>query len=115
MRELKEEASVKVKNIKLLGVQKIEYSNNPNREEGDEFYQVRMICELDKLLKQAPDPANGNIWQRKFVPLSKITDYIKWGKIGESMFSDAIEMYRRHLSTTILLLEGNLKVSNLVE
>src|SRR5258708_27034483 len=46
-RELIEEADVKVKNFRVLGYQKVEYPNNPNKEEGDEFYQVRCICEVD--------------------------------------------------------------------
>lgn len=93
VRELKEEVDVTIKEVVPLGVQKVEFPDNPNKKEGDLFYQVRYIAILDKLLPQTPDPANGNTWERKFVPVSKITEYIKWGNVGEEMLKDAITLF----------------------
>ena len=93
-RELEEETDIKIKNIKALGVVKVEYPNNPDKTEGEIFYQSRFICDLDELSPQTPDPANGNVWERVFVPAEKVTEYVKWGKVGEAMFSDAIKLWR---------------------
>ncbi len=90
LRELQEEADVKVKNIKVIGTQKVNYPNNPNAEEGEEFHQVRMYCEVDELMPQTLDPATGNTWERMFVASDKITEYVKWGSVGDAMFNDAI-------------------------
>src|SRR3989339_49502 len=46
---------------------------NPNKEEGDLFYQLRCVVELGDLLPQTPDPDRGNVWERMFVPAEKIT------------------------------------------
>lgn len=94
IRELEEETDVKVKNIKILGVQKVNYPNNSDKTEGEEFYQARLVCELDELLPQTPDPASGNVWERMFVPVNKVTKYIKWGSLGEVIFADAVNVYR---------------------
>jgi len=91
-RELLEEVDVKIKNFKVLGYQKIEYPNNPNKDEGGEFYQVRCICKVEELLPQTSDPATGNTWERMFVPSDKITEYVKWGEVGETMFKAAINL-----------------------
>lgn len=88
-REIIEEADVKIKNIRLLGVQKVCPEGKPK----DFYYQVRCVCEIDELLPQTPDPADNVNWERKFVPSKKITEYVKWGITGNTMFSDAIEFW----------------------
>ena len=90
IRELQEETDVLVKNIKILGAQRVDNPDNPNKNEGNRFYQVRIVCKLEKLLPQTIDPASGIIWERKFVPADKITEFVKWGLIGERMFADAL-------------------------
>lgn len=97
-RELLEEVDVKAGNIYPLGAQKTEMPNNPNKVEGDLFYQLRCVVELGELLPQTPDPDRGNIWERMFVPADKITEYIKWGETGNTMFKDAIDLWQaKHL------------------
>jgi len=93
VRELEEEVDVKVKNAKVLGVQKVNYPNNPDKTEGEEFFQARLICDLDELLPPTPDPATGNTWERVFVSADKIAEYIKWGSVGEAMFKDATKLW----------------------
>ncbi len=88
-REMIEEADVKIKNIKLLGAQKV----YPEGKQEEYIYQVRCICDVDEVLSQTIDPAEGVNWERKFVPANKITDYVKWGITGNSMFKDAIELH----------------------
>lgn len=92
-REFIEEVDIKIKNIKISGIQKVEFPDNPDKEEGVEFYQLRCICEIGELLSQTPDPASGKIWERKFVPADQITEYIKWGEIGKIMFKDAVKLW----------------------
>ena len=89
-REMIEEADVKVKNIKLVGAQKVYPENEPK----EFYYQVRCVCEVDELLPQTPDPDDGKRWKRKFVPASEITNYVKWGVAGDAMFKDAIELWK---------------------
>ena len=99
-RELLEEADVKVTNIIPLGVQRIDYPNNPNKIEGDLYFQYRFVCLVDQLLDSTPDPATGIINTRMFVPAKKITEYVKWGRVGEAMFSDAINLFKERIIKT---------------
>lgn len=92
-RELFEEVDVEIKNIKPIGVQKVTFLDDPDKNKA--IYQVRCIARLKKLLPQTSDPASGHTWERKFVPANKITDYVKWGKTGEAIFKDAIELLKQ--------------------
>ena len=96
IRELLEEADVKIKNLIPLGVQEVNFPDNPNRVDGDLFYQMRMVCEVDKLLPQTVDPAQGFVFERKFVPMEEITDWVRWGKLGGVMFADAIKVWKQN-------------------
>ncbi len=87
-REVDEEVDVEIDNVKPLGVIKVEFEDAPNKP----IYQSRFIAKLKKLLPQTPDPANNNIWERKFVPAKDINEYVKWGETGKAMFKDAIEL-----------------------
>ncbi|SRR5260221_2948764 len=89
-REMVEEADIKIKNIKLVGAQKAYPVDKPE----EHYYQVRCICEVDELLPQTPDPAEGVNWERKFVPANKVTNYVKWGNTGDRMFKDAIKLFK---------------------
>lgn len=93
-RELIEEADVDVSKCILLGAQKVDYPNNPNvGRGGDLFYQLRYLCLGAKLLPQTPDPDNGKIHERKFIPMEEVTTWIKWGPAGDALFKDAIDLY----------------------
>lgn len=95
-RELIEEADVEVSQCIPLGAQRIDFPNNPNTKEGDLFYQLRLICLINKVLPQTIDPANGKISERKFVPIDEVTTWVKWGNGGNAMFQDAIGLYKKH-------------------
>lgn len=94
IRELIEEADVKIRNCRPLGVQRVIHPNNPNKIDGDIFYQYRYICEVDKVLDQTPDPATGLMMTRKFVPAPTINNWVNWGETGRAMFEDAINLYK---------------------
>lgn len=86
-REVLEEVDVELENIRPLGVFKVEFSDGDNI-----TYQSRFVAELKELLPQTLDPANNSVWERKFVPASEVTNYVKWGTTGEAMFRDAIKL-----------------------
>lgn len=94
-RELIEEADVKISNVFPLGAQRVEFPNNPNKKEGDLYYQLRYVCLMDELLPSTPDPATGLMNDRMFVPADKVTEYVKWGNTGSAMFTDAVEVFKR--------------------
>lgn len=86
-REFLEEIDGEIEDIKPLGVQKVEFPN-------EAYYQARCTCRPKKLLPQTPDPAAGEVLERKFVPISKATKYLKWGKVGEAIFKDALQQLK---------------------
>ena len=88
-RELLEETDVEVEDIKILGVQRVEVPNQPKRI----HYQLRCICNIKHLLAQTADPAKGKVWERKLVESNEVTKYVKWGKTGEAIFTDAIKLH----------------------
>ncbi len=93
-RELVEEADISVSKIIPLGAQRVDYPNNPNKKEGDLYYQLRYICLVDELLPQTPDPDTGITNPRKYIPADQITEYVKWGEAGNAMFRDAITLFK---------------------
>ena len=96
-RELVEEADVVVSKVLPLGAQRVDFPNNPNKDEGDLYYQLRYVCLVDELLPQTIDPVKGIINPRMFVPAEKVTEYVKWGDVGAAMFADAIKLYNEKL------------------
>lgn len=93
-RELREEVNIKVGKILSLGAQKVEPEVAVNNNKGTS-YQLRYVVLLDKMLPRSLDPANGRIWERKFVSVEKITEYVKWGETGDAMFKDAVNLYKK--------------------
>ena len=92
-REFLEEADVTLKNIKFIGAQKVEFLKygNPNKDEGDRFYQYRFIADIDQLLPQTPDPDGGEIHPRKFIKFEELKNIMNWGKVGEAIFDTALK------------------------
>ena len=96
-REFLEEADVTLKNIEFIGAQKVEFpdNNNPNKDQGNSFYQLRFIADIDQLLPSTPDPDGGEVHPRKFIKFDELTNVMRWGEVGKSMFETA---HRRHIS-----------------
>ena len=88
-RELLEEAQVEIEYLAPLGVQEVRYPNNPNKDQGDLFYQYRYIAIIKKMNPAKPDPATGHKYERRLVPFNEIDKYVKWGGPGSEMFKDA--------------------------
>lgn len=81
-REFMEEVDAEIEEIKPIGIQRVE-------ESGKTYYQSRFFCRVKKLLPQTPDPDTGLIYERKFVPLSNLNDYLKWGLIGDAIITES--------------------------
>lgn len=88
IREVMEEADITLKNISLLGVQRVEDPQNLDPKEKLHF-QVRFIAKVDQIQFQTIDPAKDRIHVRRFVPISAINNCIHWGSTGEALFRDA--------------------------
>jgi 8-oxo-dGTP diphosphatase len=88
-REMLEEAQVEVDDLVPLGVQEVQYPNNPDKKQGDLFYQYRYVARVKKINPMQVDPATGREYERKFVSFDEIDEYVKWGGVGNEMFRDA--------------------------
>ncbi len=93
-RELHEEVDIRVSNVQMLGVQRVHYPNNPDQAIGDDFYQARMICDIEEILPSTPDPAINQTWERQFVTQDQVTELVPWGEAGRAMFNDAIKLWQ---------------------
>lgn len=94
-RELMEEVDIVVDNIKVLGTQRVDFPHNPNKSDGDLFYQVRYFCKIKKLLPQTIDPDTGVLYERKFIPLSELNNWLKWGSIGNNITKKCLEVDKK--------------------
>lgn len=95
-RELMEEVDIKVNNIKAIGTQRVDFPNNPKQSEGDLFYQVRFFCEIEKVLPQTIDPDTGVLYDRKFIPILELNNYLKWGVIGDAIVASALRIKNKN-------------------
>ena len=96
IREFNEETDVSLKNIKFIGALRVEFldQENPNKNEGNTFYQLRFIADVDKILTQTPDPDGGEIHPRKFIPLDDLIKISNWGETGKAMFEEAAAKHK---------------------
>lgn len=92
-REFLEEVTIEIAdNPILLGAQLCEsFPNGNNR-----IYQLRYACQIKEIFPQKPDPANNILYIMKFVPASKVTEYVKWNVIGDEIFKQAQEIAKNN-------------------
>lgn len=87
IREVNEEATCVIENIKILGAIKITFLDNK-----EEFYQLRCVAKIKKINKQTIDPDRGYKLKRIFISPK---DYIKYASydnlIGPLMLKIAIQ------------------------
>jgi len=95
IREVQEEASVELCKWKMIGYCRVEFPQNPDRSEGDVFYQLRYVALISRIRNLLPDPATGKKVERKFIDPKEFNKYIKWGKIGRRMFKVACEVFEK--------------------
>lgn len=92
VRELDEEASCDIGEPSLLGAIKVHYPNNPKKEQGENFFQLRFVARISKVKKLTNDPARGVKHERIFVAPEDFCDYATWKKMGKVMMRDAVEL-----------------------
>lgn len=94
IREVYEEATVKISNLQLLGAFDVFFPNNPNKEKGDHYYQLRYLALIDEIEESKADPASGEFVERKFINPDEFCDYIKWGPLSKPLIEAALTEYR---------------------
>lgn len=82
-REIMEEACVTIKDISYLGAVEV-------IENGETYYQLRYTAKADEIL---PFKSDWETMERKFVDLSKLSEYITWA--NGIMFSKQIEAAKK--------------------
>jgi len=92
-RELVEEAQVELGKIIPLGVQEVRFPNNPDKEQGELFYQARYVAIISKTDQPKPDPDTGREYERKFASFDEANDLVQWGELGSQVFRDAKSLY----------------------
>jgi ADP-ribose pyrophosphatase YjhB (NUDIX family) len=77
-REVFEEATVILEKSHLLGIIENIFPNNPNKDEGELFYQLRYISFLKEIKKQTLDPSSGKVLERIFVSIDDFFNYVTY-------------------------------------
>lgn len=86
VREIKEEANMKVLHQECIGYQDIWISD-----ENRMVRQVRMFCIVEPYGDFESDP-DGDILEIKLIDPKDYKEYIKWGEIGDHLIKRALEM-----------------------
>lgn len=82
-REVLEEADVTVRDVVPLGYQEV-------RAEGAEpFAQLRVVAQVDRWCEATPDPDNGLVYPRVWVPLGQAPGLLDWGEPGRAQAAAA--------------------------
>ena len=83
VREVDEEANIKISDIKYLGAQKT-YAKGE-----DPVYQLRFAARIEKLLPRKLDPAAKIIARRRFINPDDFAKIADWGISGEAIAKEA--------------------------
>lgn len=89
VRELKQEISIDVSDIKLLGAFSVDGPDNKR------FFQLGVFCKVKQMNERTIDPEDGTIDQIKFVSPEELNDFVDWGDTGRLMFKKAVEQFNR--------------------
>lgn len=87
-REIDEEASCKIESLKLIGIIKVNYPNNPNQKQGENFYQLRYIAKIKNINPLTIDPDRGYKHERIFVSPQEFIEKVTWKKIAKEMLKE---------------------------
>ncbi|MEI6297084.1 MAG: NUDIX domain-containing protein [bacterium] len=86
IREIKEEANMRVIKMKCIGYVDVEVQGEDTRER-----QYRMCCIVEPDGEFELDP-DGDITKIKLIDSKDYKEYIKWGEIGDHLIQRALEM-----------------------
>lgn len=92
IREVDEEASCDIEIVSLLGAIKVNFPNNPNKDEGENFHQLRFLAKIKEIKEQTLDPDKGIILDRIFVKPEKFLEHMPWTNlIGKEILKCALK------------------------
>lgn len=87
VREVLEEADLKIKDILPVGYVKCVPRKNPE----SFFYQLRYIAKVEAVQEQTIDPATGKITERMFIKPEDFQKYSNWGESGIIQLEKALK------------------------
>ena len=93
IREVSEEATCDIENLKFLGAIKVNFPNNKNKVEGDDFYQLRYYAEIKKVNEHSIDPDLQVKRDRIFI---KPEDYFKYVNYGKIIGAEIIKLAKKN-------------------
>ena len=96
VREVDEEADTSISNLKLLGAFEVFFPNNPNKEKGDHYYQLRYFALIEDIRKQTLDPDSNQMVERKLISVDEFTKYVEWGDVGKELIRVALLEFERN-------------------
>lgn len=85
-REVWEEANLRVTDLSLLGLQEVHHEREPHERFGRQrYHQSRFVCRIERAETVTVDPDKGYMFDRFFVQLEEMNDYLEWGAIGDEL------------------------------
>ncbi|MEZ0095945.1 NUDIX hydrolase [Streptacidiphilus sp. EB129] len=85
-REVLEEADVAVRDVVPIGYQEV------RPDAGEAFAQLRVAARVDRWLPSTPDPDNGLVYPRVWVPLGEAAERLGWGGPGRAQATAAAQV-----------------------
>lgn len=82
-REVLEEADVTLRDVVPIGYQEVRADG------GDPFVQLRVVARVEQWREATPDPDNGLVYPRVWVPLGRAADLLGWGAPGAAQAAAA--------------------------
>ncbi len=83
-----EEVNAEIENITYLGYQEVIGDKKTS------YAQVRLLATIKRLGPERPDLDNGKIYERVFLPLDKVNDYLHWEEVGFQMINRVQEIIK---------------------
>jgi len=80
-REVSEEASLKIKNLILVGATENFVKDNPK--EGDHFFHLFFYSDIEEVQEPTDDPDLGRSRERIFVNPEDLQEYNNWGEMNK--------------------------------
>lgn len=91
VRELDEELSLEPIKFQLLGVQKVEFLDEPEKKP---IYQLRYVA-IVKITELTPDPDHNLLWERIIINPDEFTQFILWKNISEHLLKRSREWFEQ--------------------
>lgn len=85
-REVWEEANLRISDVELLGLQEVNHHEGEHDAFGrSTYHQSRFVCRVKRAERLTVDPDKGYTYERVFVPLNDLNEYLGWGQVGDEI------------------------------